>query len=215
MLIACLHDTARDIPIYEAACPRDVVLAHHVRSDLLYRAKREANAATVFDEARAHLRRLAAGSEAVLLTSVVLWAAAEDAAYAAVKLLAEAIDTAGAGNRVEVLYTNPAAATHLTRAFGCLSGPASIAVAPVDGAWDALVNGRQDRHDRLVADAARDSRADIMALAQATMSPAVAPAPAVLRIADAALAGLMRHLSAGHTRARPPLPLDGLRRRAR
>lgn len=189
MRISCLHTTQLNIPIYEAAAPEGVKLIHHVRSDLLYRARQG-----VHDGLRAetnmYLRRMAPGSDAVLMTCSILAEAVSLPAFSADDLLAQAVAAAADGRTIDVFYTNLQAAPTIEARYGDLPGAGRVQLVPVAEALERLFAGDTEGHDRLVRDAVTRSDADLRVLVQATMQPAVPADPRILAPAPVALARL-------------------------
>lgn len=168
MIIACLHTADSNIPIFEAARPDGATLTHHVRADLLARAIAEGGASeAVLTETAEELSRLS-GDVALLTCSSIGAAATRVGALRVDAALAKA--AAAAGGEVEVFVTTPstiAPTGDLFRAEG-----AHPVVTMVEGALAAFQQGRLDDYLRLIADAADQSKANVVALAQASMAPA-------------------------------------------
>ena len=196
MIVSCLHSVSSAIPAFEAACPKGIRLAHHIRSDLRYQA-RTGITPRVRIETTAHLRKLSAGSDAVLVTCEVLSAATEPPALTADALLAEEVDRRGKDKPVEVLYLWPGSQAHLTELFSGLERPASVSLTCVDGAWDCIDRLDFDRLECLVRKAVTRSEARLIALTNPLMLPPVADDPRVLGISDAAIGRLQKRPMTG------------------
>lgn len=101
------------------------------------------------------------------------------------------------GRRIGLLSTFAPTLASMPREF-----PASVEIVPrlAEGALAALDGGERERHDRLVAEAAKDLRdCDVIALAQYSMAPAAARVSdvtgrPVLTTPDSAVAKLKRLL---------------------
>lgn len=101
------------------------------------------------------------------------------------------------GRRIGLLSTFAPSLASMPREF-----PASVEIVPrlAEGALAALDGGERERHDRLVAEAAKDLRdCDVIALAQYSMAPAAARVSdvtgrPVLTTPDSAVAKLKRLL---------------------
>src|SRR6185437_6426154 len=99
------------------------------------------------------------------------------------------------GRRIGLLSTFAPTLASMPREF-----PASVEIVPkiAEGALAALDRGERERHDRLVAEAAKDLRdCDVIALAQYSMAPAAARVAdmtgrCVLTTPDSAVAKLKR-----------------------
>ena len=198
--IACLHTAAGNVAVFDAACPPGAVLRHTVREDLL----RDAEAAGGLTEAitartAAALEALAVpGIDAVLLTCSTVGPGAARARAARPVLRVDAALAAQAmrgGGHVVVLcavettveptralFAEAAArlaeATSPQPAAGISARPAAtFEVRLVPGAWAAFRAGDPARYHALVAEAAEAAfaaGASEVALAQASMSGAVA-----------------------------------------
>ena len=191
MHITLLHTLPAAIPVYEAACPAGVTLAHHVRSDLRYLA-REGLTERLRLETAAHLRKLSAGSDAVLVTCELLGAATTPPALSADQLLAQEVDRRGAGKTVEVFCAWPGSVDSLQGIFGELERPASVAVTCIEGLWECQNALEMDRYDCLVRKAIAGSSADLIAVASPMMMRAAESDKRVLGPAQAAISQLSR-----------------------
>jgi len=183
--IACLHTLASNADLFEAARPPGVELTHLVRTDLLEQAERSGGMTAQIEQAAVSvLLELAAGADAVLLTCSTIGPAA-DAAAGLVSVPVVRTDASLAraavarGGPVVVLCaveTTVAPSRRLFEAAAAETG-ARIDVQVVPDAWAAFRAGRIDRYHALVAayaDDLFDRGASTVALAQASMSGAVA-----------------------------------------
>ena len=180
MLITCLHTTQRNIAIFEAAKPEGVSLIHHVRSDLLRRALTCPDQ-TVVEETRQHLKRLQQGSDAVLLTCAFLSDAAQDSSYSADKILFEAVNGCADGNKVDLLFANPAMAETVHAQFDQLTTKCDLSLVHVADAWNAYVLGDFASFIDLIKQRIAQSNADVIVLFQPSMTEAAGDDPRVLR----------------------------------
>lgn len=186
MRISCLHTTPLNIPVYEAAAPEGVHLTHHVRSDLSYRARQGVDAG-LKAETNMYLSRMAAGSDAVLLTCSILSGVVALPAFAADALLAETVAAAAPGKTVDVFYSDIDATAAIEERFGAIPGAARLRLVPVSGAMERLLQDDTAGHDRLVTDAVKKCDADLVVLVQATLQRAVPAADRILGSARVAL----------------------------
>jgi hypothetical protein len=182
--IACLHTAAGNRAVFEAACPPGVTLTHAIREDLL----RDAEAAgTLTPEITARtaaaLEALATpGVDAVLLTCSTVGPGAA-AARAAVPVLrvdaALAEEATRGGGRVVALCAveTTVEPTRALFAEAAARHGATLEVRLVPGAWAAFRAGDVAGYHAAVARAAEAAfagGADQVALAQASMTGAVA-----------------------------------------
>ncbi len=194
MRISCLHTNASEIPVFERACPKGMTLVHHVRSDLFYRAQQDLDAG-VLAETAAHMKRIAAGSDAVLLTCSLL-GSGNLPGYCADALLAEQCAKAARGKSLEVLYTCRPAFPTIKRYFGPLKGPRSVEITFIPAAWELLTSDRTDDHNVLVRDAVSKCKANFVAISQASMVAALdTKSPRLLTAPEAALQILSEKLA--------------------
>jgi hypothetical protein len=173
MRIACLHTAESNVAIFEAARPDGVRLSHAVRPDLLAAAEAEGLTPAIAAATAEALGALRGGADAVLLTCSTLGPAAGPAgALRADAALAEAA-TAGGGT-VEVLCAAPGTLTATAELFGAAAGRsgARVTIRLVPGAWALFHAGDHAGYAERVARDADASRADVVALAQASMAPA-------------------------------------------
>ena len=195
MRIACLHTAESNVAIFEAARPDGVRLSHAVRPDLLAAAEAEGLTPAIAAATAEALGALGKDevADAVLLTCSTLGPAAEAAgALRADAALAEAA-TAGGGT-VEVLCTAPATLATTAELFGAAAGRtgARLTIRLVPGAWALFQAGDHAGYAALIARDAEASRADVVALAQASMAPAGhLTARPVLTVPAAALAAVL------------------------
>ncbi len=173
MRIACLHTAESNVAIFEAVRPDGVGLSHAVRPDLLAAAEADGLTPAITAATAEALGALRDGADAVLLTCSRLGPAAGPAgALRADAALAEAA-TAGGGT-VEVLCTAPATLTATAELFGAAAERtgARVTIRLVPGAWPLFHAGDHAGYAELIGRDAEASRADVVALAQASMAPA-------------------------------------------
>lgn len=203
MRILCLHSAASNIPIFDEAAPDGAALSHLVRADLLEAAEARGGAdeailaATAAALAEAMAESCAA---AALLTCSTLGPAAPRAGALRVDdaLAREAAAAAAGGGAIEALCAveTTLAPTRALFERAARETGARVAVRLVPDAWARFRAGDADGYAALIAQAAGESAADVVALAQASM------APAAERIARPVLtspgAGLAAALVAAH-----------------
>ncbi len=173
MRIACLHTAESNVAVFEAARPDGVSLSHAVRPDLLAAAEAEGLTPGVAAATAHALGALRDGADVVLLTCSTLGPAAGPAgALRADAALAEAA-TAGGGT-VEVLCAAPSTLAATAELFEAAAGRtgARVTVRLVPGAWRLFHAGDHAAYVALIAREVAASRADVVALAQASMAPA-------------------------------------------
>jgi hypothetical protein len=192
MKIACLHTAQSNVAVFEAACPDGVSLSHSVRPYLLAAAEAEGLTSAIAAATVDALRELEA--DAVLLTCSTLGPAA--GAAGAMRADAALADAAvAAGGTVEVLCAAPSTLAATAELFGAAAGDtgARVTIRLVPGAWPLFHAGDHAGYAALIARDAEASRADVVALAQASMAPAarmtVRP---VLTCPQAALAAIVK-----------------------
>jgi len=181
--IACLHTAAGNVAVFDAACPPGITLRHEIREDLL----KDAEAAGGLTEAIADrtaraLEAIAPGADAVLLTcSTVGPGAARAKAEVPVMRVDAALaeEATRGGGRVVVLCAVETTVEPSRRIFAEAAARhgAELEVRLVEGAWAAFRGGDPARYHAIVAaaaDAAHAEGASAVALAQASMTPAVA-----------------------------------------
>ena len=190
MLITLLHTQSAAIAAFEAACPQGVTLAHHLRSDLRYRASAGIDDRLKADTA-AHLARLSAGSAAVLVTCDLLSPAVAPPALTADAMLAREVNRRAKGKTVEVFCAWPGSVPHLVNLFHRLPHPSSTMVSCVEGLGDLQGSLDIARHDSLVRAAVEASPAEVIALANPAMQRAAGGDPRVISITEAAIAGAL------------------------
>ena len=204
MRIACLHTAAVNIGQFEDAAQAlglpPGALSHTLRADLLAAAGRAGGMTpAIADETRAALLALTAGADAVLLTCSTLGeaAAACDAAVPVLRIdAALAAQATRGGGRVVALCAAQSTLAPTARLFAAAAARsgARVETRMIPGAWARFLAGDHDGYLDAVAaaaDAARDGGADVVALAQASMTGAVARAaraPAPLASPAAGLA---------------------------
>jgi hypothetical protein len=191
MRIACLHTAESNVAIFEAACPEGVRLSHAVRPDLLAAAEAEGLTPAITAATVEALEALDA--DTVLLTCSTLGpAAGATGALRADAALAEA--AVSGGGAVEVLCAAPSTLAVTAELFGAAASDtgARVTIRLVPGAWDLFHSGDHAGYAALIARDADASRADVVALAQASMAPAAAlTTRAVLTVPQAALAAVV------------------------
>jgi hypothetical protein len=217
MRIACLHTAESNVAVFAEAARglgiAEGALSHAVRPDFLRAAEYTGGlTAEIEHEAAAALVELAEGADAVLLTCSTIGPAATRAgAIATVPVLrADAALAEQAVRRYRALVVLCAAESALeptTRLFDAAARRAGVAVpvSLVPGAWPYFREGDVAAYRAAIAEAADDAYdagADLVALAQASMSGAAAlvrrgPAPltsppAGLAAAIAAMSSLAR-----------------------
>ncbi len=173
MRIACLHTAESNVAIFEAARPDGVSLSHAVRPDLLAAAEADGLTPDIAAATAQALGALRDGADAVLLTCSTLGPAAGPAgAFSADAALAEA--ATAAGGTVEVLCAAPATLTATAELFGAAAARsgARVTIRLVPGAWRLFHAGDHPAYAERIARDAEASRADVVALAQASMAPA-------------------------------------------
>ncbi len=174
MRVSCLHTSVASIAAYEAAAPAGMRLTHHLRTDLEHRARTSGVDDGLAEEVRFHLKRIGAGNDAVLLTSLHL-ARAADPGLAADRLLAEELASCAPGKDAEVLYADPDDAFAVGRLFGAISGAATVRLVALPKAHDRLKLGDISGHDKVVQAAINASTADLIVLANPEMARCVTP----------------------------------------
>jgi len=175
MRIACLHTAESNVAIFDAARPDGVRLNHTVRPDLLAAAEADGLTPAVAAATAEALTGLGVGADAVLLTCSTLGPAAGAAgAIRADAALAEA--AVADGGTVEVLCAAPSTLTATAELFAAAAKRtgARVTVRLVPGAWDLFHAGDHAAYAALIAREAEASQAGVVALAQASMTPAAA-----------------------------------------
>lgn len=182
--IACLHTAAGNVALFEAACPPGVTLTHTLREDLLKDAEAEGGLTDAIAERTARaLEALATpGVDAVLLTcsTVGPGAARAKAAMPVLRVDAALAEQATkSGGRVVVLCAVETTVEPSRRIFAEAAARhgATIDVRLVPNAWAAFRAGDPARYHAIIAEAAEAAFAEgaaEVALAQASMTPAVA-----------------------------------------
>ncbi len=182
--IACLHTAAGNLAVFDAACPPGARLTHTLREDLLKDAE-AAGGLTEEIAARtaAALEGLAMpGVDAVLLTCSTVGPGAARAKAPVPVLRVDAAlaeQATRGGGRVVVLCAVETTVEPTRAIFAEAAGRngAMLDVRLVPGAWAAFRGGDPARYHAIVAeaaDAAFAEGADQVALAQASMTGAVA-----------------------------------------
>jgi Asp/Glu/Hydantoin racemase len=185
--IACLHTAASNVAVFEAAARGlDVKLSHVVRDDLLLSAEAQGGLTPDITRQTANaLLAMTGNVDAVLLTCSTVGPGAEEAArQSTVPIVRTDAALAAAavrnGGRVVVLCAVATTVAPTRALFDATAAgtAAMIDVRLVDGAaWTAFRAGDANRYFELVADAcgaAYDDGADVVALAQASMTGAAA-----------------------------------------
>lgn len=204
--IACLHTAAGNLAVFDAACPPGARLTHTLREDLL----KDAEAAGGLTEAiaartAAALEALATpGVDAVLLTcsTVGPGAALARAAIPVLRVDAALAETATRGGGKVVVLCAVETTVEPTRAIFAEAAArhgATLEVRLVPGAWAAFRAGDPAGYHAIIAaaaDAAFAEGAAQVALAQASMSGAVALAKGRKPLASPPV-GLAAALAAG------------------
>ncbi len=206
MRIGCLHTADSNVAVFDrqlidSGFP-DVELHHVVRPDLLAAVEAAGGLiAPVRADAAAALSALAGDYEGVLLTCSTLGPAVEDVKVAAPVLRVDealAREAVAGGGSIVVLCAVSTTLGPTTELFERASTgtSATVAVRMVEGAWDQFKAGDMAGYHALVAraaDDARESGADAVALAQASMAPAVklCSRPPVLGSPGAGLAAVV------------------------
>ncbi|MEM7614257.1 MAG: hypothetical protein AAF245_04380 [Pseudomonadota bacterium] len=174
MRISCLHINPAEIPLYEQAAPAHVSLAHYVRADLGYRAQGGLTPG-LLAEVQVYLRRIAAGSDAALLTGSALTRAALAPSHAADQLLAEdlcrrLIQTPRA--TADVMFTDMTTHAAIHQTFLETCDPARLTFTALPEAEPCLARADTRGHNALVHEAIAASTADLIALVQPAMAQA-------------------------------------------
>lgn len=182
--VACLHTADSNIPIFEAAkAGLDLDLQHILRADLLAAASRAGGLdASIVAETEKVLTAAAREADFVLLACSTLGPVADNftSAVPVLRIDRALAETAVAqGGRVAVLYSFPgtrAASEQLFREVAAAARTgAAIDMQLVPEAWEVFTAGDQQRYSGMVATAADRAiaqGADVVAFAQASMSPA-------------------------------------------
>lgn len=184
--IACLHTAAGNIAVFDAACPPGATLTHTLREDLLKDAEAAGGLTEeIAQRTAAALEALATpGVDAVLLTcsTVGPGAAQARAEIPVLRVDAALADAATRGGGKVVVLCAVETTVEPTRAIFAEAAArhgATLEVRLVPGAWAAFRAGDPARYHAIVAaaaDVAFAEGADQVALAQASMTGAVARA---------------------------------------
>ena len=212
--VGVLHTVPGLVPVFDALLTTrrdDLDIVHVADASLLADAVAAGGVTDrVRDGLEEHLRALRdAGAEAVLVTCSSIGEAA-DAAGGAMGLAVTRVDAAmaaaavaratsqGAESRILVLATLAATLGPTNRLVQRAAGDSGVRVEAtvVAGAADARAAGDLDLHDRLVAAAVRDSDADVIVVAQASMTPAAGDDPRVLTSPESGAAAFVASLAA-------------------
>jgi hypothetical protein len=190
--LTCLHTATSNIAVFDRALidgdlagddgATDIELHHVVRADLL--AAAEANGGlipSVRADAATALRQLADECDGVLLTCSTLGPAVDDVDVLVPVLRVDAAlahAAVAAGGTVVVLCAVSTTLGPTADLFARASAgtSATVTVHLVEGAWDLFTAGDLAGYHAAVAQAADDaltSGADLVALAQASMAPAI------------------------------------------
>jgi hypothetical protein len=184
--IACLHTAAGNVAVFDAACPPGARLTHTVNEALLKDAEAAGGLTdAIADRTARALEALAApGVDAVLLTcsTVGPGAARAVAPIPVLRVDAALADTATRNGGKVVVLCAVETTVEPTRAIFAEAATrhgATLDVRLVPGAWAAFRGGDVAAYHRIVAeasDAAYAAGAKAVALAQASMTGAVAMA---------------------------------------
>jgi hypothetical protein len=182
--IACLHTAAGNVAVFDAACPPGARLTHTVNEALLKDAEAAGGLTdAIADRTARALEALAApGVDAVLLTcsTVGPGAARAVAPIPVLRVDAALADTATRNGGEVVVLCAVETTVEPTRAIFAEAATrhgATLDVRLVPGAWAAFRGGDVAAYHRIVAeasDAAYAAGAKAVALAQASMTGAVA-----------------------------------------
>lgn len=179
MIVSCLHTLDANIAIFEAACPPEITLMHHVHSELMNRAL-ERDHLGLLEETQMHLRRLAPISDAVVLTSSLLRDAAGPPFYHCDTALLDAVRRTAPGQKVEILVASPRVLPRTEALFSDLKDHASLTFDLAENAWDRFVDGDTEAFAEIIKSRVAASDADIVVLAQTVMSPGAGNDPRVM-----------------------------------
>lgn len=196
MRISCLHTTQSAIAAYEAGCPEGVRLTHHVRTDFLVRAMGGLTPGLKAEMA-AHLTRLKAGNDVVLVTCALLAPATAPPAVSTASLLVEEIEEVAAGKHVEIIFVCKVDQPTPDHLFAELENPSQTSVTCLEGAWEMMAANREEELRRLVTEKVDQSDADIIAVLQGPLMAAASDDPRVLNIPAIALSRLAANPRAG------------------
>lgn len=182
--IACLHTAAGNIAVFDAGCPPRARLEHTLREDLLKDAEAAGGLTdAIADRTARALEALAApGIDAILLTcsTVGPGAARARATLPVLRVDAALAEQATRGGGQVVVLCAVETTVEPTRAIFAAAAArhgATLDVRLVDGAWAAFRAGDPARYHAIIAaasDAAHAEGAAAVALAQASMTGAVA-----------------------------------------
>ncbi|MET7289219.1 aspartate/glutamate racemase family protein [Streptomyces sp. NPDC005573] len=214
-MLALLHTSPVHVPVFDALRDTDhpgLELRHFVDEGLLDRARRDGPGAVAADVRDALVRAADAGATAVLCTCSTIGAVAE-AQAGAVGLPVLRVDRPMAaaavaeGPRVVVLATvesTVAPTVDLVEEEARAAGRAvSVRSLLVEGAWDLFSTGDTDgcaQRVAAVADGVTD--ADVILLAQASMSPAQRLTTTAVPVLSSPRPGLAAAAAAAAVRAR-------------
>ncbi|MDW4906382.1 aspartate/glutamate racemase family protein [Streptomyces sp. ADMS] len=186
-MLALLHTSPLHVPVFDALRDEDhpgLELAHFVHEDLLTRARAEGPDAVAGDVRKVLEQAVAGGAVAVLCTCSsiggVSEAAAEEVGVPVLRVdRPMAAAAVAAGPRVVVVATSESTfgpTVALVEEEARRAGlPADVRRLFVDGAWALFQAGDTGRYVRAVADAVDSipgDSADVIILAQASMTPA-------------------------------------------
>ena len=210
--VGVLHTVPALVPVFDAllkARRDDLDIIHVADASLLADAVAAGGVTNrVRDGLDEHLRALRdAGAESVLVTCSSIGEAA-DAAGGDLGVAVTRVDAAmaaaavaratsqGAESRILVLATLAATLGPTNRLVESAAGEAGVRVEAtvIAGAADARAAGDLALHDRLVGAAVRESGADVIVLAQASMAPAAGDDPRVLTSPESGAAAVVASL---------------------
>lgn len=175
MKITCLHTADSNIPLFDqAAAELGLTLSHSVRADLYQRAIALGGADEAILAETADALAALEGDVVILNCTTICDAADRVGALRVDKALADA--ATADGGAVEVFVTTPTTIEPtgaVFRAAATKTG-ATITLTLVEGALSAFLDGDHDRYAEMIAEAAGQSSADVVVLAQTSMAPAAA-----------------------------------------
>ncbi|MHA3914851.1 hypothetical protein [Halovulum sp. GXIMD14793] len=179
MIVSCLHTLDANIAIFEAACPPEITLMHHVHSELMNRAL-ERDHLGLLEETQMHLRRLAPISDAVVLTSSLLRDAAGPPFYHSDRVLRDAVCRAAPGQKVEVMVASPRVLPRTEALFSDLKDHNGLTFTLIGEAWGSFAAGDTEAFAETIKSRVAASDAEIVVLAQTVMSLGAGDDPRVM-----------------------------------
>ena len=172
MQVVCLHTHPDNIRVFEDACPPDLKLVHHVRSDFVRRINTGGDDG-LKAELNQQMTRLGRNAEAVLVTCSALRTIIPQNCFSADAILALQLEQLDTDTHLEIFYTNPGSEGPTTELFSQLKEKAQSKITLIEGAWGRFLAGERNEYLMQIADAATKSSADVVAFAQSSMAPAV------------------------------------------